>query len=84
MAASAILIYALKWAGILWLRKFDWKTAYALAPVVFFYNANVAFALASLKTLNLPMYHVLKRISEYNCDYAFLPTSNAPFPQLRP
>ncbi|GAQ86442.1 hypothetical protein KFL_002890090 [Klebsormidium nitens] len=63
MAASAALIYALKWTGVLWVRKFEWKTAYALAPVVFFYNANVAFALASLKTLNLPMYHVLKRIT---------------------
>lgn len=32
-------------------------------PVSIFYNANVAFALASLKGVNIPMYIAIKRLT---------------------
>lgn len=38
-------------------------TAKRLLPVSIFYNANVAFALASLKGVNIPMYIALKRLT---------------------
>jgi len=38
-------------------------TAKKLLPVSIFYNANVAFALASLKGVNIPMYIALKRLT---------------------
>jgi len=42
---------------------FNWATARALLPVAFFYNANVAFALASLEGVDVPMYIALKRLT---------------------
>jgi solute carrier family 35 protein len=38
-------------------------TAKKLLPVSIFYNANVAFALASLKGVNIPMYIAIKRLT---------------------
>lgn len=38
-------------------------TAKKLLPLSIFYNANVAFALASLKGVNIPMYIALKRLT---------------------
>ncbi|KAH9304328.1 hypothetical protein KI387_008732, partial [Taxus chinensis] len=38
-------------------------TAKKLLPLSLFYNANVAFALASLKGINIPMYIALKRLT---------------------
>lgn len=38
-------------------------TARQLLPVSIFYNANVAFALASLKGVNIPMYIAIKRLT---------------------
>lgn len=38
-------------------------TAKKLLPISVFYNANVAFALASLKGVNIPMYIALKRLT---------------------
>lgn len=39
------------------------STAKKLLPVSLFYNANVAFALASLKGVNIPMYIAIKRLT---------------------
>ncbi|XP_073042699.1 UDP-galactose/UDP-glucose transporter 7 isoform X2 [Primulina eburnea] len=39
------------------------ETAKKLVPVSLFYNANVAFALASLKGVNIPMYIAIKRLT---------------------
>jgi solute carrier family 35 protein len=44
-------------------RGMDWKTSKRLLPLSLFYNANVAFALASLKGVNIPMYIALKRLT---------------------
>lgn len=41
----------------------DLATAKKLLPVSIFYNANVAFALASLKGVNIPMYIAIKRLT---------------------
>lgn len=41
----------------------DIATAKQLLPVSIFYNANVAFALASLKGVNIPMYIAIKRLT---------------------
>lgn len=42
---------------------FNMATAKKLLPVSVFYNANVAFALASLKGVNIPMYIAIKRLT---------------------
>lgn len=39
------------------------ETAKKLFPVSLFYNANVGFALASLKGVNIPMYIAIKRLT---------------------
>lgn len=39
------------------------STAIKLLPISLFYNANVAFALASLKGVNIPMYIAIKRLT---------------------
>lgn len=44
-------------------RGVDSGTAKKLLPVSLFYNANVAFALASLKGVNIPMYIAIKRLT---------------------
>lgn len=41
----------------------DMQTAKRILPVSLFYNANVAFALASLKGVNIPMYIAIKRLT---------------------
>lgn len=41
----------------------NFATAKKLLPVSVFYNANVAFALASLKGVNIPMYIAIKRLT---------------------
>lgn len=44
-------------------RAVDMGIAKKLLPVSLFYNANVAFALASLKGVNIPMYIAIKRLT---------------------
>jgi solute carrier family 35 len=44
-------------------KDFNLTTAKKLLPVSIFYNANVGFALASLKGVNIPMYIAIKRIT---------------------
>ncbi|GAQ91324.1 hypothetical protein KFL_007650040 [Klebsormidium nitens] len=63
MAATAAIIVTgqrLRWFKV---RPWDNRVAKSLLPLVFLYNANVAFALASLQTLNIPMYVTLKRLT---------------------
>jgi hypothetical protein len=44
-------------------KDFSLITAKKLLPISIFYNANVGFALASLKGVNIPMYIAIKRIT---------------------
>lgn len=44
-------------------KDFSMATGRKLLPLSIFYNANVAFALASLKGVNIPMYIAIKRLT---------------------
>ncbi|CAI7852729.1 unnamed protein product [Closterium sp. NIES-53] len=63
MAASVVIVYSLGCVGLIEVKPFDWNSARSLSGVVFFYNANVAFALAAVEALSIPVYHVLKRLT---------------------
>ncbi|KAL9439851.1 hypothetical protein AB3S75_018670 [Citrus x aurantiifolia] len=61
--ATALLIQAGRRMGYTKSKAIDLMTAKKLLPVSLFYNANVAFALASLKGVNIPMYIAIKRLT---------------------
>lgn len=60
---TAVLIHVGRALQLINVRSMDWKTSKRLLPLSMFYNANVAFALASLKGVNIPMYIALKRLT---------------------
>ncbi|XP_028781229.1 UDP-galactose/UDP-glucose transporter 7-like isoform X1 [Neltuma alba] len=61
--ATAILVHFGRGTGYTKARGIDLTMAKKLLPVSLFYNANVAFALASLKGVNIPMYIAIKRLT---------------------
>ncbi|XWS70550.1 hypothetical protein CRYUN_Cryun03dG0057100 [Craigia yunnanensis] len=61
--ATALLIHFSRQMGYTKAKGVDITTAKRLLPVSLFYNANVAFALASLKGVNIPMYIAIKRLT---------------------
>ncbi|XP_019176569.1 PREDICTED: putative UDP-sugar transporter DDB_G0278631 isoform X1 [Ipomoea nil] len=61
--ASTLLIYFARVLGYTKAKGFSIETAKRLFLVSLFYNANVAFALASLKGVNIPMYIAIKRLT---------------------
>ncbi|KAJ3695402.1 hypothetical protein LUZ60_000779 [Juncus effusus] len=61
--ATTLLIYFGRVMGFQKGKGFNWATAKKLLPVSIFYNANVGFALASLKGVNIPMYIAIKRLT---------------------
>ncbi|WCJ30491.1 UDP-N-acetylglucosamine (UAA) transporter family [Euphorbia peplus] len=61
--ATALLIHIGRQMGYTNAKGVDMQTAKRLLPVSLFYNANVAFALASLKGVNIPMYIAIKRLT---------------------
>ncbi|KAM5565418.1 UDP-galactose/UDP-glucose transporter 7 [Rosa sericea] len=61
--ATALLIHFGRRMGYTRSRGLEMSTAKKLLPVSLFYNANVAFALASLKGVNIPMYIAIKRLT---------------------
>ncbi|GLT47973.1 hypothetical protein SLA2020_216200 [Shorea laevis] len=61
--ATTFLIHFSRQFGYTKARGVDMITARRLLPVSLFYNANVAFALASLKGVNIPMYIAIKRLT---------------------
>ncbi|XP_068648708.1 UDP-galactose/UDP-glucose transporter 7-like isoform X1 [Aristolochia californica] len=61
--ATALLIHFGRVMGYTKAQDLNWITAKKLLPVSLFYNANVAFALTSLKGVNIPMYIALKRLT---------------------
>lgn len=60
---TALLIHFGQVLGMSKRKDFSLITAKKLLPVSIFYNANVGFALASLKGVNIPMYIAIKRIT---------------------
>ncbi|KAK1269158.1 hypothetical protein QJS04_geneDACA013833 [Acorus gramineus] len=61
--ATTLLIHFSRVMGYTKSKDVNMTTAKKLLPVSIFYNANVAFALASLKGVNIPMYIALKRLT---------------------
>ncbi|CAH9146503.1 unnamed protein product [Cuscuta epithymum] len=61
--ASTLLIHFSRVLGYTKAKGFNVETAKKLFLVSLFYNANVAFALASLKGVNIPMYIAIKRLT---------------------
>ncbi|EFJ15785.1 hypothetical protein SELMODRAFT_179881 [Selaginella moellendorffii] len=61
--ATVLLLHLGGSFGISQTPQFSLKIARKLLPLSFFYNANVAFALASLQGVNIPMYIALKRLT---------------------
>ncbi|KAI0511244.1 hypothetical protein KFK09_011869 [Dendrobium nobile] len=61
--ATALLIHLGRVLGYTKSSSLNLATAKKLLPLSLFYNANVAFALASLKGVNIPMYIALKRLT---------------------
>ncbi|CAN4095595.1 unnamed protein product [Withania somnifera] len=61
--ATALLIHVGRVMGYTKARELNAETAKRLFPVSLFYNANVGFALASLKGVNIPMYIAIKRLT---------------------
>ncbi|XP_010525916.1 PREDICTED: putative UDP-sugar transporter DDB_G0278631 [Tarenaya hassleriana] len=61
--ATALLIFFGRRMGYTKAKGIDMATGKKLLPVSLFYNANVAFALASLKGVNIPMYIAIKRLT---------------------
>ncbi|XP_027942209.1 UDP-galactose/UDP-glucose transporter 7 [Vigna unguiculata] len=61
--ATSLLIHAGRRMGFTKARGLEMATAKRLLPLSIFYNANVAFALASLKGVNIPMYIAIKRLT---------------------
>uniref|UniRef100_A0A1J3K4L3 Putative UDP-sugar transporter n=1 Tax=Noccaea caerulescens TaxID=107243 RepID=A0A1J3K4L3_NOCCA len=61
--ATSLLIHFGRRMGYTRAKGIDLATAKKLLPVSIFYNANVAFALASLKGVNIPMYIAIKRLT---------------------
>ncbi|XP_010447521.1 PREDICTED: putative UDP-sugar transporter DDB_G0278631 [Camelina sativa] len=61
--ATSLLIHFGRRMGYTRAKGIDLATAKKLLPVSVFYNANVAFALASLKGVNIPMYIAIKRLT---------------------
>ncbi|KAG7020331.1 UDP-galactose/UDP-glucose transporter 7 [Cucurbita argyrosperma subsp. argyrosperma] len=61
--ATTLLIHFGRSMGYTKSKGLDMQTARRILPVSLFYNANVAFALASLKGVNIPMYIAIKRLT---------------------
>ncbi|KAH9618389.1 hypothetical protein KSS87_015089 [Heliosperma pusillum] len=61
--ATALLIHFGRTTGFTKAKPLNMDTAKKLLWVSLFYNANVAFALASLKGVNIPMYIAIKRLT---------------------
>lgn len=61
--ATALFIHFGQVLGMSKRKDLSMATAKKLFPVSIFYNANVAFALASLKGVNIPMYIAIKRLT---------------------
>ncbi|EFJ43034.1 hypothetical protein VOLCADRAFT_66339 [Volvox carteri f. nagariensis] len=63
MVATFIILHPLLELGYLGFPRFSWQTCKRLFWITVLYTANVGFALFGLKTLNIPMYNVLKRLT---------------------
>ena len=63
MVAAVGVLFPLRLSGVVDFPPLSWPKCVQLFPVCFFYNANTAFALMGLSTLNISMYSTLKRMT---------------------
>ena len=63
MAVTVAVLFFLRGAGRVQLAPISLTQAKKLLPVAILYNANVAFALASLAKVSVPTYNTLKRLT---------------------
>ncbi|KXZ51117.1 hypothetical protein GPECTOR_14g98 [Gonium pectorale] len=63
MVATTLLLHPMREMGYLGFPPFSLTTCKRLFWITVLYTANVGFALFGLKTLNIPMYNVLKRLT---------------------
>jgi len=63
MCLTVLVLGALRAANQVSFPRVNVATAKKLAPVAILYNANVAFALASLSKVSVPTYNTLKRLT---------------------
>ncbi|GLI68594.1 hypothetical protein VaNZ11_013064 [Volvox africanus] len=63
MVSTFMILHPLLELGYLDFPRFSWATCRRLFWITVLYTANVGFALFGLKTLNIPMYNVLKRLT---------------------
>ena len=63
MVVTALVLFALRGAGKVQFAPITVVQAKKLLPVAILYNANVAFALASLAKVSVPTYNTLKRLT---------------------
>ncbi|RNA14364.1 UDP-sugar transporter UST74c [Brachionus plicatilis] len=60
---TLVLLRILKKLKLIKLANFDPKTAWNIMPLAIFYFGNILFGLGGTKSLNLPMFSVLRRFS---------------------
>jgi solute carrier family 35 protein len=63
MVATLAILQPLMWGGVLTFQPFRWCRCRQLLGISVLYTGNTAFALYGLKTLNVPMYSTLKRLT---------------------
>ncbi|PNH10960.1 UDP-N-acetylglucosamine/UDP-glucose/GDP-mannose transporter [Tetrabaena socialis] len=63
MVATFLILQPLLELGVVDFPRFSWQTCRRLFWITALYTANVGFALFGLRTLNVPMYNVLKRLT---------------------
>lgn len=63
MVAAVAVLFPLRFMGVVDFPPLSWPKCVQFFPVCFFYNANTAFALMGLSSLNISMYSTLKRIT---------------------
>lgn len=63
LAFTLIFLHSAKHLGIVSIKNFSFKTAQNLLPFAMIYFGNLVFGLGGTKSLNLPMFTVLRRFS---------------------
>lgn len=63
MVATLAVLQPLHTAGVLDFPPFSWRTCRRLLGITLLYTANTCLALFGLRSLNVPMYNVLKRLT---------------------
>ena len=63
MVITLVVVQGGSMLGVFRVRPMTWQQTKVMIPLALAYNSNVAFALAGLQRLNIPMYQTLKRLT---------------------